>query len=74
MLTYHNGVKQISSEEEQIGMCKCRRKSNTDIINQKVKGSSSEEGYIGIRKCRRKNNVEIKNEEVKGKSSEVEQI
>ena len=31
-----------SSEEEDIGMRKCIRKINVDIINEEVKGSSSE--------------------------------
>ena len=33
---------EISSEEEDIGMRKCRRKSHVEIINEEVKGSSSE--------------------------------
>ena len=32
---------EITSEEEDILMRKCRRKSSVDIINEEVKGSSS---------------------------------
>ena len=34
-------MKGISSEEEQIGICKCRRRSRVDIINEEVKGWTS---------------------------------
>ena len=40
-----------SSEEENIGMRKCRRKSNVEIKNEEVKGSSTEVKEIIMRKC-----------------------
>ena len=51
-----------SSEEEYIGMCKCRRKSNVEITNEEVKGKSSEVEEIKIIKCSRKSYVDIINE------------
>ena len=58
-----------SSEEKDIVMRKCRRKSNVEIINEELKGSSSREGYIRIHKCRRISRVDNINEEVKGWTS-----
>ena len=34
--------KAMSSEEEEIGILKCRRKNHAEIMNEEVKGSSSE--------------------------------
>ena len=51
-----------SSEEEYIGMRKCRGKSNIEISNEEVKGSSSEIEDIKICKCSRKIHVDIINE------------
>ena len=61
---------EISSEDEDIGMRKCRRKSNDEIINEEVKGIISEVEEIKMRKCSRKSHVDIINEEVKGSISE----
>ena len=62
------------SEEEEIVMCKHKRKINVKIINENVKGISSEAEGIKIRKCSRKSHVDIINEEMKGRSSEEEKI
>ena len=52
-------VKVISSEEEEIGIKKCRRKGCVDIINEEMNGISSEEEDIVICKCRRISRVDI---------------
>ena len=54
---------------EEIKICKCRRKSRVDIINEEMKGSISKEEDIVIRKCRRRSRFDIINEEVKGWTS-----
>ena len=64
----------ISIEEEDVGICKCRRKFNVDIIHEEVKGISSKMEEIKLRKCSRKNHIDIINEETKGSSSEEEDI
>ena len=57
-------MKLSSSEEEYIGIRRCRRKSRVDIQDEEVKVSSSEEEDIVIRKFRRRSRVDIVNEEV----------
>ena len=52
---------EITSEEEDILMRKCRRKNNIEIIDKEVKESSSEVKDIRIRKCIRKTCVDIIN-------------
>ena len=54
-----------SSEEEYIGMRKCRRKINVGNKNEEVKVKRSEEEEIKIPKCNRKSHVETLNEERK---------
>ena len=54
-------IESISIEEEDIGMRKCRRKINVDIINEEVKVSSSEVEEIKIRKCIINSHVGIMN-------------
>ena len=63
-----------SSEKEDIGMRKGRRKSNVENTNEEVKGKISEEEEIKIPKCSRKSHVEAVNEKMKGSSSEDEDI
>ena len=63
-----------SSEEEYIGMCKCRRKINAEIINEEVKGRSSEVEESKIRKFSRKSHVGFINQYMKRSSSEEEDI
>ena len=58
------------SEEEEIGMRKCRRRINFGIMNEEVKGSSSEVVEIKIRKCSIKSHIDIMDEEMKVISSE----
>ena len=60
----------MSSEEEEIGILKCRRKNHAEIMNEEVKGSSSEVEEIGIHKFSGKSHVDIINEELKGISNE----
>ena len=62
-----------SSEEEDIGMRKGRKKwfENT---NKKLNGSSSEEEENKSPKCGRKGNVETVNEKTKESNSEEEDI
>ena len=50
-----------SIEEEDIVMCKGRRKGNVKNTNEEVKGKSSEEEDIQIPKCSRKSHVETVN-------------
>ena len=64
----------ISSKEEDIGICKGRRKSNVKITNKEVKGKSSEYEEIKIPNCGRKRHVENVYEETKEISSEEEEI
>ena len=64
----------ISSEEEDVGMRKYRRKNNVEIKNEEVKGKSSKSEEIKILKCSRKSHVENINEEMKGRSSKEEEI
>ena len=59
-------MKGKSSEEEEIRIPKCNRKSHIETLNEETKESSSEEEYIGIRKCSRRSRVDNMNEEVKG--------
>ena len=54
-----------SSEEENIGMRKGRRKSDFENTNKELNGSSIEEEDIKSPKCGRKGNVETVNEETK---------
>ena len=63
-----------SSEEEDIGMRKGRRKRYFDNTNKELNGSSIEEEEIKYPKCGRKGDVETKNEETKGSNSEEEEI
>ena len=63
-----------SSEEEDIGMRKGRRKSDLENKNKELNGSSSEEEEIKSPKCVRKGNVETVNEETKESNSEEEEI
>ena len=53
-------------------MHKCRRKSNSEIKNEEVKGKSSELEKIKILKCSRKSHVDIINDKMKGRSIEEE--
>ena len=62
------------SEEEDIGMCKGRRKSNVDNTNKKLKGKSSEEEEIKIPNCSRKIHVGTVNEDMKESRSEEDDI
>ena len=66
MQTHHYGVKGKSSEEEDIQIPKCSRKSHAETVYEETKEISSEEEDIGIRKCRRRSRVDNMNEEVKG--------
>ena len=54
-----------SSEEEDIGMHKGRRKINVENKNKELKGKISEEEEIEIPKCIRKSHVETVNGETK---------
>ena len=53
------------SEEEEIKIHKCIRKSHVETVNEEMKASSNEEEEIGIHKCRRRSRVDKLNEEVK---------
>ena len=55
----------MSSQEEDIGMRKDRRKLDIENTNKEVKGKNSEEEEIKIPKCSRNINVETVNEETK---------
>ena len=59
-------MKGKSSEEKDINILRCNRKSHVDIINDEMKENSSEEEDIGIYKCRRRSRVDNMNEELKG--------
>ena len=50
------------SEEEEIKIPKCNRKSHIKTVNEETKESSSKEKDIGIRKCRRRSRVYNMNE------------
>ena len=63
-----------SSEEEYIGMRKCKRKSNVEIKNEEVKRKIGKEEDMKIIKYSRKSHVETLNGEMKGSSSEEEDI
>ena len=63
-----------SSDEEDIGICKCRIKINAEITNEEVKVKSSEVEDIKVLKCTMKSHVDIINEVMKGRSSEEEYI
>ena len=63
-----------SGEEEDIGMLKGRRKSNSVNTNKEVRGKITEEEEIEIPKCSRKSHVETVNEETKESSSEAKEI
>ena len=63
-----------SSEEEDVGMRKGRRKSDFENTNEELNGSSSEDEKIKSPKCGRKGNVETVNEEKKDINSEEEEI
>ena len=65
-------IEASSSEEEDIGMRKGRRKSDFDNTNKEWNGSIIEEEEIKSPKCGRKGNVETKNEETKESNSEEE--
>ena len=54
-----------SSEEEEIGMRKCRIESNVYNTNEELKRKSSVEEEIKIHKCSRKSHIETVNEEMK---------
>ena len=43
-----------SSEQEEIKVPKCSRKSHVETVNEEMKEISSEQEDIGIRKCRRR--------------------
>ena len=58
-------MKGSSSEEEEIKIRKCIRKSYVDIINEEMKGISSEEEEVVIHKCRIRSRVDIMNNKVK---------
>ena len=58
-----------SSEEEDIGMRKDRRKSDFENTNEELNGKIIEEEEIKSLKCGRKVNVETVNEETKEKNS-----
>ena len=49
------------SEEEEIKIPKCSKKSHVETVNEETKEISSEEEYIGIRKCRRRSRVDNMN-------------
>ena len=61
-----------SSEEEDVGMCKSRRKSDFENTSEESNGKSIEEEEIKSPKCGRKGNVENVNEEKKESNSEEE--
>ena len=54
-------MKGKTSEEEEIKIPKCSRKSHVDTVNRERKEISSEEGEIGIRKCMRRSQVDNMN-------------
>ena len=54
------------SEEEEIKIPKCNRKSHVETVNEETKETSSEEEEIRVRKCRTRIRVDNMNEEVKG--------
>ena len=49
------------SEEEEIKIPKCNRKSHVETVNEETKEVSSEEEDIGICKCGWKSHVDIIN-------------
>ena len=53
------------SEEEEIKIPKCSRKSHVETLNEETKESSSEEKEIGIHNYRRRSQVYIMNKGVK---------
>ena len=63
-----------SSKEENIGICKGRRKISFENTNKELNGSSIEEKGIKSPKCGRKGNVETVNDETKEINSEEEDI
>ena len=63
-----------SSDEEDIGMRKGKRKSDFENTNKELNRSSNEEEEINSPKCGRKGNVETVNEETKESNSEEEEI
>ena len=66
-------MKGKKSEDEEIKITKCSRKSHVETVNEGTKESSSEEEDIGIHKCRRRSRVDIMNKEVKGWTSSSKQ-
>ena len=61
-----------SSEEEDVGIRKSRRKSDFENTSEESNGKSIEEEDIKSPKCGRKGNVENVNEEKKESNSEEE--
>ena len=53
-----------SSEEEEIKIPKCSRKSHAETVDEEMKKISSEEEYIRIRKFRRRSRVDIMKKKV----------
>ena len=66
-------MKEKNSEEEDIKIPKCNRKSDVETIKEETKESSNEEEETLIRKCRRRSRVDNMNEEVKGCTSSPKQ-
>ena len=66
-------MKGRGSEEEEIGIRKCSRRSRSYIINEVVKVRISEEQEIVISNRRKVSRVYIINEEVKGWTSSPKQ-
>ena len=54
------------SEEEEIQIPNCNRKSHVETVNEETNKISREEEEGWIRKCRRRSLVDNMNEEVKG--------
>ena len=63
-----------SSEEEDVGMSKSRRKSDFEHTNEQLKGKIIEEEEIKLPKCGRKGDIKILNEETKESISEEGEI
>ena len=59
-------MKGNSSEEEEIKIPKCSRKSHIETVNKEMKEISSEEENIGLRKCSERRRVDIINKELRG--------
>ena len=63
-----------SSEEEDVGILKSRRKGDFEHTDEESNGKSSEEEEIKLPKCGRKGDVKILNEETKKSIGEEEGI